>query len=81
MDRGFIIYGRKSCPWCVKAQELVESYELPVEFVSIEGGKSDFLTEEMNKRDWDTIPVIFFKRLDEELFLGGYTDLENLLLE
>ena len=60
---------------------MVEAHGLPVEFISIENGKSQFLTEEMKKRDWNTIPVIFFKRLDEELFLGGYTDLEELLLE
>jgi glutaredoxin len=81
MDRGFIIYGRKSCPWCVKAEELVTAYNLPVEFISIEDGKSEFLTEEMDKRDWNTIPVIFFKRPNEELFLGGYSDLEDILGE
>tara|TARA_B100000287_G_C20632470_1_gene780373 strand:- start:605 stop:850 length:246 start_codon:yes stop_codon:yes gene_type:complete len=81
MDRGFVIYGRDSCPWCVKAKSLVESYGLPVEYVNIQHGKSQFLKEEMDKRDWNTIPVIFFKRAGEQLFLGGYSDLEELLFE
>ena len=81
MDKGFVIYGRKSCPWCVKAEELVQGYDLPCKFVNIQNGKSKFLTEQMTKHDWNTGPVIFFKRGNEQLFLGGYTDLEELLFE
>ena len=81
MDKGFVIYGRKSCPWCVRAEQLVGSYGIPFKFVDISRSKPQFLAEEMTRRNWNTVPVIFFKRGDENLFLGGYTDLEKILVD
>lgn len=61
------IYGKKSCPWCVKAVKLAETYEFKYTYIDIEEGNNrEKLLEKLP--DLKTVPQIWW----HQRHLGGY---------
>lgn len=80
-----IIYGRESCPWCVKAKEFANDNKCTVEFFSfddIPDWKSHMKNNKKIKgsceeaQNQNTIPIIF---VNGKYIEGGYTGLEKNL--
>ncbi len=78
MDKPFYyVVGRQSCPFCVKAKDLLERKSIPVLFRDLEDNRG-LLQEYSNKFSWNTVPMVFFVSTDDEYeFVGGFTDLKN----
>jgi len=69
-----IVYTAPSCPYCVRAKQLLSSREIPFEeiFVSWEDEKAWIEMEK--KSGMKTVPQIYF----EDTLIGGFTDLYAL---
>jgi glutaredoxin len=78
MDNSFYyIVGRNSCPFCVKAKELLENKSINCYFRDLESER-DLLMEYCKKFDWNTVPMVFFVHDDEQYeFVGGFNDLRS----
>lgn len=75
----FILFIRSECPYCIKAEQLLESKNIPYNTVSFDDSNQKALNEIKEAYDWSTVPIIFKKVGDVMTFVGGYTDLaENL---
>ena len=76
----FLIYGRSSCPFCVKAVDLLEFAGIDNHFFDLEDDP-EFLEEAKRVYNHKTVPLVL--RIDGESgvanFIGGYTELENYL--
>ena len=72
----YIIYSRDDCPWCVKAQELLEAKGLPYEELKL---GIDYDKEQLRTKlggvERLTVPQIFH----EGIHLGNYEALRNLI--
>lgn len=78
----YIIYTKSSCPFCVKAQELLKIYDIQYDTISIDS--SPLLFEEMKTAwKWKTVPMVFRYTGENPVgtleFIGGYTDLAKKL--
>ena len=82
MDKPFYyVVGRQSCPWCVKAKELLENKGIPCYFRDLEKQK-DLLYEYTHKFEWNTVPMVFFIASEDQYeFVGGFADLKNRIGE
>jgi len=77
-ENKYIVYTKSTCPFCIKAEELLKIYDAEYEIISIDA--SPLLFEEMKTAwKWKTVPMIFQysgEKAPESLeFIGGYTDL------
>ena len=73
--RYFIVHGRTSCPFCVRAVETLESQNIAYLFSPLQG---DLLSEAKERWVHKTIPIILERDLydsDHEMLVGGYDDL------
>ena len=74
----------KTCPWCIKAQELLDSQNLTYEIEYCERD-TQALKEEKEKNNWRTVPMITAVEYSDvgvqETFIGGYDNLVRLLNE
>ena len=75
----FVIFGRKECPWCQKAKELVASKGYDYSFVDMRDPSTGWTKEDteslMEKTPgFSTVPRVFYGNR----FIGGYSDLEKL---
>lgn len=73
-----VIYGRKTCPYCVKAVDLAEKLTMihdnfEYEYIDIEkvGLTKDDLTEMVGKKV-ETVPQVFIDKKP----IGGFTDFD-----
>ena len=72
----YIIFGRETCPFCVKAEQLLKEREKNYKFVNFQESQSDILQEVKEAYDWPTVPIIIqIKDQFEVSIIGGYTDL------
>lgn len=80
--RYFEIYAWTDCPFCTHAKELLIKNGEQFMFCCLDQSDEllDFLKE---KYRWITVPMIIEKHTDnsEEVFIGGFTDLQNYLEE
>lgn len=68
----FFIYGRESCPYCVRARDLLKSSGEDYKYITIRGGLGNILDQWSVKTNGSrTIPLIF----KDNYFIGGYVDL------
>ena len=75
----FYVVGRPSCPYCVKAKDLLEERGLNYEFRNLENNR-ELMLEYVNKFKWDTVPMVFhFDEHGEHKFLGGFSGLVDFL--
>tara|TARA_A200000159_G_C7224449_1_gene297552 strand:+ start:455 stop:739 length:285 start_codon:yes stop_codon:yes gene_type:complete len=79
-DTRFEIIAWDGCPWCSKAYDLLREGGHEVSMVLL-GRDSQQLSEAKALRQWKTVPMITQYTIpegvdaEEELFIGGYTDL------
>ena len=76
MDNRYLIYGRRTCPFCVKAVDFLESRgEENIFFDFSEDPES--ITEAKNFYNVKTVPIIIQnnKNFGKTTLIGGYTDL------
>ena len=71
-----IIYSTMSCPYCVRAKELLTSLKLDYEEIDL-GADPEKFEELSQKTSWQTVPQIF---INNE-FVGGFDDLNKLVNE
>jgi glutaredoxin len=77
----YFVVGRSSCPFCVKAKNLLEERKISCYFRDLEEDR-DLLMEYCNKFDWNTVPMIFYVQNEEQYeFIGGFSDLKNRIGE
>ena len=77
----YFVVGRKSCPFCVKAKDLLEQKSINCYFRDLEEDR-DLLMEYCNKFNWNTVPMIFYVENEEQYeFVGGFSDLKNRIGE
>ena len=79
----YLIIGRESCPFCLKAKELLDKKKL--EFVFVDFEKSRAVLEQMKTMTgFETVPIIWqttsksqgqFMPGMNQVFIGGYDDL------
>lgn len=78
IDR-FIIYGFPGCPYCIASEKLLDEAGHKYFFISFTR-ESRMLNEIKQAYKRKTVPIIFAKQIgDEDLFIGGYSDLETFL--
>lgn len=72
----YVIFGRESCPYCVKAVQLLEERKENHKFVNFQESQSDILQEVKEAYGWPTVPIVIqIKDRLEVTIIGGYTDL------
>lgn len=72
----YIIFCKATCPFCLKAKELLEEQELEYSVVDV-GETWDQLKQAFR---WQTVPMILEAESDVIYhFVGGYTDLVEYL--
>ena len=80
----FKIYAIKNCGYCKKAIEELRIRGMHFLYCPMDGppnGPALNVTLEMIKQkyDWPTVPIIVWVSESSEKFIGGYTDLLELL--
>ena len=76
----YVIFGTETCPFCVKARELLEASDQDTKVVNFEEDQKQVLQEIKEAYNWPTVPMIFEVGDDKSItFVGGYTDLVEYL--
>jgi len=78
-SRYFIVHGRVSCPFCVKAIGLLETKNVGYIFSPVSG---PLLTETKNRWHQQTVPIVVERDLHNakhQVLIGGFTELELYL--
>lgn len=78
MASRFIVYGRESCPWCVRAINFLEILRQEKVFLNMEEDREG-LEQAKNFYNWKTVPMIIENNLEtgEVKFIGGYDSLKE----
>ncbi len=71
----YLIFTKRTCPYCIKAEALLEEKEVVFKAVNFDENQDILLQEIKEAYGWPTVPMVF--KIDENHieFLGGYTDL------
>ena len=69
-----VIYGKKSCLNCDKAKALLESKDIPYEYVDIT--ECPTLVGTFKQNGWKTVPQIFM----DGVRVGGFQELKDSLI-
>ena len=75
----YILFVKQTCPYCVKAQDLLKDKGLKYKVVEFEPPHESVLQQIKDAHGWSTVPMIFCKSADALEFVGGYTDLLKFL--
>ena len=70
----YTVWAKSRCPYCQRAQELLLEKELPYDIIMVDENQ-ELLQEVQQKFNWSTVPVIVETKDDNEIFVGGFTDL------
>jgi glutaredoxin 3 len=66
-----VVYGRDTCPFCMKVKEYLEKLALKWEWVDTETEHGKKRRAELKKKyDWSTVPLVFV----DGKFIGGADD-------
>lgn len=71
----FIVYGSNTCPYCIKAVDLLDETESLYMFYDLNAFDDTSVLEEIVPTNHTTIPIVF----KGQRFIGGYTELKRLL--
>jgi len=78
----YVLFVRESCPFCVKAKEILDLKGIEFKVVNFKEDQTDILQEIKKAYEWPTVPMIFQVRDNSSIkFIGGFTDLEKHLDE
>ena len=70
----YVLYVKQTCPFCIKAQKLLEKHSVDFKVVNFSVENQDVLEEIKEAYEWSTVPMIF--KIEKEIrLIGGYTDL------
>lgn len=80
LRKGFVIYSKSKCSFCVKVKQLLNDNNITFEDISCDEyllndvNKELFLSfiKDQAKREYRTFPMVFY----DGQFVGGYTDTE-----
>ncbi len=75
----YVLFIKEGCPYCHMASELLEEKGASYKTVVFEEEQEHVLTEIKNVYEWKTVPMVFYKNGNLTNFIGGYTDLVELL--
>ena len=73
------MFAKESCPFCVKAEALLQQNNLLYNVVNFEPNQESVLTEIKRAHNWNTVPMIFERTGADIKFIGGFTDLQKWL--
>ena len=78
----YVLFTKESCPFCVKAIELLETTGKTFHVINFEEDQQNALEKIKQFCDWATVPMIMqIKDGGQRNFIGGYTDLVTHLEE
>jgi len=76
----YVLFGKATCPFCVKAGTLLEEKNLTYHMVNFEENQAEALHAVKTAWDWKTVPIIFYVNDSGDIkLLGGCDDLEKHL--
>mgnify|MGYP003656445899 CR=1 FL=1 len=76
----YIVFYKSTCPFCVKAKELLEEKGCEYSLIEVGGSASSPWTQVKEAFRWQTVPMILEAESDVVFhFIGGYTDLVEYL--
>jgi len=75
----YILFVKGNCPFCNDAVKLLEQKNMPYNVVNFDSEQEGVLTEIKKAHEWETVPMIFYRDGSDIKFIGGYTDLQQLL--
>lgn len=76
----YVLFIKNTCPFCVKAKDLLEEKKQNFKVVSFEEDQQAILQEIKQAYEWPTVPMIFQVEDDAKInFIGGFTDLVESL--
>lgn len=76
----YVLFGKPTCPFCVKAETLLKKENLTYHMVSFEEDQVEILQTVKTAWDWETVPMIFYVNDSGDIkLLGGCDDLERHL--
>ena len=75
----YILFIKESCSYCQMASQLLEEKGVNYKTVIFEEEQESVLTEIKDVYGWKTVPMVFYKNGNLTKFIGGYTDLVELL--
>jgi glutaredoxin len=73
----YVVYTRDNCVYCKMA--IKELHEKKLEYVVVQEEKTT--QQKQENYNWRTVPLICKSTEEGEQFIGGYTELHNLLKE
>lgn len=73
-DQHYTLWIKSPCPFCIKAKNELDRRKLDYT-VYVMDGKPDQLDATKKAFNHPTVPIIVIQELDEEVLIGGYTDL------
>lgn len=79
MKERYIVFCKPTCPYCVKAVELLEEKEKVYKIVNFEENQQYILQEMKEALEWPTVPMVFARHGNDIKFIGGFSDLESNL--
>ena len=78
----YVLFIKESCPFCVKAKEILQLKKAEFKVVNFEDDQANILQEIKEAYEWPTVPMVFQVKEDSIIkFVGGFTDLEKHLDE
>ena len=72
------VYGRSSCPFCLRAKALLERANQAHEFIDLEDNRP-LLQKVKDMANWPTVPVVLLKEGETFQVIGGSEELERYL--
>lgn len=78
MKTEFIFYMKTKCPFCQKAQALLEEHNYPFRSLGLDDHQN-ILEGIKDLYNWGTVPMIFKKVDNSYHLIGGYSDLVDYL--
>jgi glutaredoxin len=81
MLKYYHVYAKATCPWCVKAINLL--HEQGCEFaLTLVDNAPEFYHKVKKRYEWETVPMIVETDfVGNEKFIGGFTDLKDYFAE
>lgn len=69
------VYGTHECGYCKRAKELLDIYGVQYQYFTIGEDVPVSDVKALVPEDWRTVPIV----LENDKFIGGFTNLEELL--
>jgi|TARA_R110002074_G_scaffold330599_2_gene501113 glutaredoxin 3 len=78
----YVLFIKESCPFCIKAKEILELKKVEFKVVNFEEDQTNILQDIKEAYEWPTVPMIFQVKEGSTIkFVGGFSDLEKHLDE